>query len=152
MHLLWGFGSPTMHSFLQQKRWKRKLFVFAMKPFLLHFIVLLAANWYNITYIQCIERLDRFISTAWASTDWVDFASCALKLLLKMQSLQSVNVISQECLWGLFDKIHQDKWLVEWGLKKKIAENHVVRDEGYYFIFNGGKYLIGLHFILLATF
>ena len=43
-----------------------------------------------------IEMLVRYISTAWASIDAsLNFAFCALKLQLKMQSLESVNVISE---------------------------------------------------------
>ena len=48
--------------------------------------------------IQPGKAIDREGSGTYHSsgiTDWLDFAFCALKLLLKMQSLESVNVISQ---------------------------------------------------------
>ena len=57
-------------------------------------------------YSQWTE-IYRYVSTTWASTDWLDFAFCALNMLLKMQSLWSVNVISQDFLWKLFDKYNR---------------------------------------------
>ena len=52
---------------------------------------------------------------AWASTDQLDFAFCVLKLLRKMQSLDSVNVISQAIIF-LRRKIAElfDKYMYTW--------------------------------------
>ena len=58
-------------------------------------------------------------SLAWASTDQLDLAFCVLKLLLKMQSLDSLNVSqsvknsSEEKRSWTFSQIYQDKWVVE---------------------------------------
>ena len=75
----------------------------------LNFFAFLAAKCYNNggNGYRCLSGT---YTTAWASTDYLDFAFCVLKLLLKMQSLDSVNGISQARIFlrrkvaGLFDK------------------------------------------------
>ena len=63
--------------------------------------------------------------TSLASADLLDFAFCDFKLLLRMQSLDSVNVISQARISlrrevaRLFDKLTRIKWLVEVDYRRK---------------------------------
>ena len=80
------------------KKLTGKLFEFAIELLWISLHLFLANALFH--YSQWIELLPRYISTAWASTDWLtDFAFCDLKLLLKMQSwiceCQNLNISSR---------------------------------------------------------
>ena len=104
-----------------------KLFGFAMDKELviltpcygisLNFFAFVAAKCYNNggNGYRCLSGS---YTTAWASTDQLDFAFCVLKLLLNMPSLDSVNVISQARIFirrkvaEIFDKYTRiNEWL-----------------------------------------
>ena len=75
---------------------------------------------------QWIERLVRCISTAgYQQNELTSFAFCASKMPLKMQSLESVNVVSQKFLWrvfGNYTRINDYSWSeLE---KKNTSANH----------------------------
>ena len=84
----------------------------------LNFFEFLATKWYNTggNGYRCLSGTNPI---SLASADWLDFAFCDFKLLLRMQSLDSVNVISQARISprrevaGLFDKYARIKWFVE---------------------------------------
>ena len=81
-------------------------------------------------YSQWAKVPIRYISTSWASTDWLDFAFCGLELLLRMQILESVKFISQEFLWVHFDiNTRIRSWK---GSKQKKALLKTNEESGYF--------------------